>query len=274
MSKKILRHRKIKRLIEYLQKQGDVSLAFLFGSQARGMVTEESDFDIALYLREGSRRDFKKTIWLEIVKILEKEVDLVFLNDAPATLISSLFKTGIPLIIKNRELYWRLYLKNSLEAEDFFCFIKDYWKIQQRARSLSPEDKTRLLERLQFLEDELNEIKEFKKLTVTEYIEDKTKRRNIERWSENILNATIDIAKIILSSEKKKMPKTYQEALYIFAVHIGLDKKDATAFSVFANLRNILAHEYLDILYGQIQDFIAESQRFYQRLFKFLKRYL
>ncbi|MBI3813203.1 MAG: nucleotidyltransferase domain-containing protein [Nitrospinae bacterium] len=141
MSKKSLRDRKIKRLREYLQKQGDVSLAFLFGSQARGMVTEESDFDIALYMKEGSKEDLKKTIWLEIVKILEKEADLVFLNDAPATLISSLFKTGVPLVIKNRKLYWRLYLKNSLEAEDFFYFINDYWKIRQRAMSLSPEDK-------------------------------------------------------------------------------------------------------------------------------------
>lgn len=83
-----------------------------------------------------------------------------------------------------------------------------------------------------------------------------------------------DIAKIILASEKKKMPKTYQEALYIFAVYIGLAQKDATAFSAFANLRNILTREYLDILYEQIQDFIAESQKFYQRLFKFLKRNL
>lgn len=61
------------------------------------------------------------------------------------------------------------------------------------------------------------------------------KRRIIERWVEGICSATLDIAKLILASEKTRMPKTYEQTLYYFAELVG--------FSEFANLRNILALE-------------------------------
>ena len=50
---------------------------------------------------------------------------MILLNDAPATLISNVFKTGIPLVIKDRRLYWDLYLTKSLEAKDFSHFAED-----------------------------------------------------------------------------------------------------------------------------------------------------
>jgi len=41
------------------------------------------------------------------------------------------------------------------------------------------------------------------------------------------------------------MPKTYEEALRNFGLFIGLNEEESKKFSRFANLRNILAHEYL-----------------------------
>ena len=128
-----------------LKNEKSVELAFLFGSSAKNRETEDSDVDVAVYL--GDKRK-EASIWRKVQKILPKDVDLVLLNDAPATITSNVFKTGIPLTIKNRSLYWNLYLEKSLEAEDFSGFAEDYWKISKRAKSLSPEDKTRLLERL------------------------------------------------------------------------------------------------------------------------------
>ena len=130
-------------LKRYFERRGDVALAFLFGSSARGLDGRDSDVDIAIYLTEKGEED---RIWREVSRILEREVDLVLLNDAPATLISKVFKTGIPLVIKDRRLYWDLYLTKTLEAEDFSQFAEDYWKIYSRSTSLIPEDKARLLE--------------------------------------------------------------------------------------------------------------------------------
>lgn len=261
----------IKALRKYFKKEPSVIMAFVFGSFAKGFETEESDFDIAVYLSEKKEED---KIWSEVTDIVRKEIDLVCLNEAPASLISNILKTGVPLVIKDKKLYGELYLKMSLEAEDFLEFTRDFWKIYKKAKSLIPEEKIRVLQRFQFLESEFKEIEEFKKLSFKEYQENKIKRRNLERWTENIINATIDIAKIILASEKKRMPKTYEEALRNFGLFIGLDEEESKKFSRFANLRNILAHEYLDILYRRIQSFIKESPAFYKKIFDFLEEYL
>ena len=259
-----------KELQEYFNKQENVILAFIFGSTAKGMAGEESDMDIAIYLKDEKDED---RIWLDLSKIIRREVDLVLLNKAPASLVSNIFKTGIPLIIKEKKLFIDLYLSSSLEAEDFLEFAKEYNKIFSRSGSLFPEDRIRLLERISFLKSEYQEIESFSGLKYEEYLEDKIKRRNIERWTENIINCTIDIAKIVLASEKKEMPKTYEQALLNFAYFINMPEKDAEILSSFARLRNILAHEYLDIIFQRIKKFLNDSPPLYKKIFEFLKNY-
>ena len=198
-------------LRNYFQRKPEVVLAFLFGSISKEREIEESDVDIAVYLKEnGNQLD---NIRSEITTLANREVDLINMKEAPATLVSNILKTSIPLTIKDRNLYWDIYLEKSLEAEDFCHFLEDFRSIYQKSKSLIPEEKARLLERVQFLENEFEDIEELKNLKFKEYHDDKVKRRNIERWTENILNATIDIAKIVLASERKKMPKTYEQAL-------------------------------------------------------------
>ena len=247
-------------------------MAFLFGSFSKEREIEESDMDIAVYLK-GNRDQFDN-IWSEVISLVNREVDLVDIKDAPATLVSNILKTGIPLTIKDKNLYWNIYLEKSLEAEDFCLFLEDFRSIYQKSKSLIPEEKARLLERVQFLESEFEDIEELKNLKFKEYQDDKVKRRNIERWTENILNATIDIAKIVLASERKNMPKTYEQALFNFLLLTGVNEKEIKEFSHFSNLRNILAHEYLDILYQRIQDFISKAPHFYTKIFAFLNKYL
>lgn len=59
-----------------------------------------------------------------------------------------------------------------------------------------------------------------------------------------------------------------------FCIFIGLGEKEARRFARFANLRNILAHEYLNINYEKIHCFIKELPGFYKKFSRFLKDYL
>ncbi|MBU2444474.1 MAG: DUF86 domain-containing protein [Bacteroidetes bacterium] len=274
----MISEKKIKILKEYFQEQSSVVLAFLFGSFAKGFQMQESDLDIAVYFDEKlsikETMEEEEKVWFKITRIVGRSVDLVCLNIAPASLISNAIKTGVPLTIKDKKLYWKLYLEKSLEAEDFVKFAEDFLEIYRRAKSLSSEEKTELLKRIHFLDLELGEIEEFKKLTFNEYQSDKNKRRIIERWTENILNAIVDVAKIILASDKKRMPRSYEEALFNFAILVGFSEEEARKFSRFANLRNILAHEYLDILYSRIKNFIQEFPESYKKISDFLEEYL
>ena len=258
---------KLAQLKKYCDSNHNIQLAFVFGSSVRGRAGEDSDLDVGVHLRDAGKDE---EIWTDVSRLVEQEVDLVVLNDAPATLVSNILKTGLPLVIKDRNLYWSLYLGKTLEAEDFAEFTESYWKIYQRSRSFAPEDKTRLIERVQFLESEFREITEFETLRYAEYLEEKVKRRNIERWVENVVNATVDIAKIILASEKKEVPKTYEQALLNFGLLTGLDERMAVRLSSFARLRNILAHQYLDITFDRIKNFMKDSPPVYSVLLGFL----
>jgi len=266
-----LESERIKALKEYFQKEPCVTLAFLFGSFAKGRQMEESDFDVAVHLKDTKREDKIRSV---ISKITKKNVDLLLLNEAPATLISNIFKKGVPLAIKDKRFYGELYLKVSSETEDFLEFLKDFFRIKEKAKSIDKEEEVRLKIRIDFLKTEMEELDRFKNLTKKEYTEDRDKRKLIERWAENIINAIIDITKMVLASEKKLAPRSYEEALLNFGFLIGLEEKESERLSKFAKLRNILAHEYLDILYREIQYFIKEFPKFYKKVLSFLENYL
>lgn len=281
IEKKAIKDKKIDLLKDYFLKRRDVLMVFVFGSFASGRQMRESDFDVAVYFdpkklpkKDSERFDLEGEIWSDVSDIVEEEVDLTPLNEAPASLISNVIKTGIPLVIKDKKLYWEVYLKNSSEAEEFLEFAESFWKIKQRAKSLGTEDKEKLMARFDFLKTQAKELERFQNLIWNEYLNDVDKRRIVERWTENIINALIDISKIILASEDKLMPRSYEEALQGFGFLAGFEENDAQKFKKFAELRNILAHEYLDILYKRIKNFVKEFPPLYQKVVKFLEKYL
>ena len=48
----IFKQPEIQQLKEYFERQDDVSMAFVFGSYAKGRETAESDFDVAIYQKK------------------------------------------------------------------------------------------------------------------------------------------------------------------------------------------------------------------------------
>lgn len=273
---------KIELLKGYFLKREDVLMAFIFGSYACGRQMEESDFDVAVYFlpkkTDGREQEIyyenEDSVYSDISGIVQKEIDLVCMNYAPASLVSYVIKEGIPLVIKDGRLHLETYLKASAETEDFLEFSEDYYRIKQKAQSLNPEQRERLMVRFDYLKNELKQVDRFRVLTLDEYLGDDDKRKIVERWVENILNATIDIAKIVLASEKKLMPRTYEDALFNFSFLAGLSEEEAGKISKSAGLRNILAHEYLEILYGRIEKFIREVLPLYPRIIGFLENFV
>ncbi len=274
--------KKIKLLKDYFLKRPEISMAFVFGSYAKGKETLESDFDVAVYFKPEKNIEWQEDkfypkenqIWQDVEKIIGLDTDLVILNRSKATVAFDILKTGLPVIIKDAKLFLEFYLIISREAEDFRRFIKDYWMIYERSKSLSPEDKAKLTELIHFLDIEIKEFPDYQNIDFKTYQEDKIKRRNIERWIETLVIAAIDVAKIILSSNKKKMPATYIEALRDFAIFADFSEEESKKFAQFAKLRNIIAHEYLDIRFEEVKRFIKEAEPFYKKAINFSKSLL
>lgn len=270
------------KLKDYFEKRDDIVMAFLFGSFAKGQAIYDSDIDIAIYFKPETKAiewEEEKTypgenqIWKDVEKIVKRNIDLVVLNKARSLVAFDVLRTGLPIVIKNHPLYWNLYSLAHSAALDFMKFSQDYRKIKERSKSLSETDKERLARLVEFLEEEIKSYEDFKNLEWKEYSVNRHTKRDVEHWLENIVNASIDAAKIVLASEKLPRPETYKETMKsLEIIKGGFDKKTAEKLSEFAGLRNIITHEYIDIRWRQIQEFIKTSKPFYEYLVEFIKK--
>ena len=272
----------IRKLKDYFEKRKDVVMAFLFGSFAKGQAVYDSDVDIAVYfkpekqkieLEEDKIYPGENQIWEDVEKIIKRNVDLVILNKARPLVAFDVLQTGMPIIIKNRSLYWNFYSLIHSSALDFMEFSQDYRLVKERSNSLSETDKERLARLTEFLEEEVKSYEDFKNLEWKEYSLNRHIKRDVEHWLENIVNASIDTVKIVLASEKLPRPETYKDTMKSLEVIRGeFDKKTAEKLSELTSLRNIITHEYLDIRWRQIQEFIKTSRPSYEYLIEFVKK--
>jgi len=136
---------------------------------------------------------------------------------------------------------------------------------------MSPEDKNRLIRYLDFLEDELSDCPKLSQVSWRLYTSDRDLRRNLERWIENIVNCSIDIAKVLLASEGREIPGTYREILRALGSVSPFDEAFGRNISRWAVLRNILAHEYLDIRWQLVEEFLHKGEPVFRELVDKLK---
>ena len=139
---------------------------------------------------------------------------------------------------------------------------------------LSPEDRERLVRYVDFMESELSDFPRFSKIDWRAYSEERDLRRNLERWIENLVNCSIDISKVLLVVDERRIPQTYKEILREIGTVSSFDEEFGEALSRWATLRNILAHEYLDMRWKSINEFVQSAEPVYKRLVDTVKSLL
>ncbi len=256
---------------EYFNNNDSISLAFLFGSRAKNLQRKISDWDIGVYFKPTEYLELEteryypneNKIWSDLVDILGTDaVDFVVLNRASPSLVYNVLRVGTPLTMRDKTLYLELLRKVGYEAMDWWDFVNDFWNISQRAKSIPPEERSRLQEYVIFLEKEFEEIEEIKKFSWEDYQKDSFKRKIIERWVENLVMGALDCAKIVLACERREIPQSYKDILKVFMACF-VDSSMADKFSEFSKLRNIIVHRYLDIKWQQIKGFVNEAEVLY-----------
>lgn len=268
----------IKKLTEYFNARDDIVMAFLFGSQVKDMTHSSSDWDIAVYFKpekneiewENNNREYPEEdrIWSDCIRMIQSDdVDLIVLNRAPATIAESALD-GLPLVMKDRGLWLEFMLRISQESEDFRRTTREYAEIYWRSTSLTEKDADALERRLVFLDSERKDLSSFISFSWIDYQKNAERRRSLERLIENLINAAIDISKIILASEKRSIPKTYKEMLSQVGIVSHFSADVSEKLSRWAELRNILSHEYLDIRWKQISDFLEHAPAIFEAFIK------
>lgn len=130
------------------------------------------------------------------------------------------------------------------------------------------------MRRLSFLQVELSDLQGFSGLTFEQYQTDRHTRREVERLIENLANACLDIAKIILAGENLEVPSTYSLAFARLS-EAGLIPHDlAKELAALVRTRNVLAHQYLDIKWERLHHFLQHGPRLLAKFVEIVERKL
>ncbi|CEP67375.1 Protein of unknown function DUF86 [Moorella glycerini] len=122
---------------------------------------------------------------------------------------------------------------------------------------ITDEQVISIIRRLRFMAAELEDLKAYGEMDYFQYQSDRKSRRDVERIIENLVNAALDIAKILIAGEDLEVPETYRQAFIRLGEAGIIDKELALALAEKARTRNILVHQYLDIKWELIKDFLA-----------------
>jgi predicted nucleotidyltransferase len=125
------------RLRERAASLPEVRLAVLFGSLARGQARKDSDVDLGLFLEPVSRRE-RLHVEAELARAAGREVDVVYLNEAPPLLRFEIARDGILLLEREEGLWTRCKVKAML----------DWWDWAPNARFLAKAAVRRLREKI------------------------------------------------------------------------------------------------------------------------------
>lgn len=134
-------------------------------------------------------------------------------------------------------------------------------------------DRSKLIPHIDYLEKELPFFSEYKKeVDWRVYQSQRAKRLEVERWVESLINATLDISKMLLTIMGEEVPETSREILFKIGSHVYNKEEEAEAFSELAKIRNTLAHRYLDIKWGDVRRFLGQVPVLYPSFMDFLKK--
>jgi len=105
---------------KYVKNRGDIELAFLFGSVASGSDNAISDIDIALLFAVNSVPDgnIQLKIQDELTYKLQREVDLVILNNASPIIKMQVLRKGKKIYEKTRGAYSNFFVRTINEYDD------------------------------------------------------------------------------------------------------------------------------------------------------------
>ncbi len=134
-------------------------------------------------------------------------------------------------------------------------------------------DKSRVLSSLDYLEKELPFLSEYeKRVDWKVYQTERSKRLEIERWVESLINATLDISKVLLVVRSEEVPETSREILFRVGSLVFDKEVRAEAFSELAKIRNTLAHRDLDMKWEDIKRFLQLVPDVYPDFIVFVKK--
>lgn len=106
-----------------LMKHDKIVFAYIFGSYAKGNIREDSDIDIAIYLKDNIDTYEYLDMKMELSEVFKREVDLVILNDATPLLKYEIYKNNILLFTNDKSMENKYKVKTLFEYNDMKRYL-------------------------------------------------------------------------------------------------------------------------------------------------------
>ena len=130
---------------------------------------------------------------------------------------------------------------------------------------------------LSSLNESLEHLKSKQNVSFEEYKKDRDIQAIIERKLEMAIQACIDIGNHIISQQNLGSPSDYGEIFLILAQKGIISDKQSEKLIRMAGFRNVLIHEYRDILidkvYEILQNRLSDFYDFAQTILDYLEKY-
>lgn len=119
------------KLKEFLEKDPNISFAFVFGSAAEGRLRKDSDIDLAIYVtKELEPLEYLK-LPTKLSDLIKREVHLIVLNKASSLLRHRIMKERKILFIKDFDTYAKFREKTMTDYEEYL-YISDNYRLVEK----------------------------------------------------------------------------------------------------------------------------------------------
>lgn len=262
---------KEERLKEELLKDGNVLLAYLFGSATGDIEWEGSDIDVAVLMRDSS--------WARVSELMDRiaealdvsvdKIDLVDLSKADEILKYQVISEGRLLVDRGLESKFMEDLYSTFFDTTMFlnCYAKN---------SLNPLRREILEQKIMFLDEEVNILKRYiLSGDLTQVAGDEIARRVLRDSLRVAIESAVDICKHIAASEKLGLIKEYKDFPLKLAEAGFLSRELASKLVDFAKLRNIIVHRYIELdyklLYEKARELVEFAEIFRREIMQLIK---
>jgi uncharacterized protein YutE (UPF0331/DUF86 family) len=136
-------------------------------------------------------------------------------------------------------------------------------------------DETLILRKLGELDEYFRQIKEYDKITVSQYSGDWKVQRIVERTLQMMIEISVDIAGHIISDQGYRIPKSYSDAFGVLHEERILSDKLFAALEKMAKFRNVVVHHYdkvdAEIVVGILKKDLKDFRGYRDAIVNFLK---
>ena len=136
-------------------------------------------------------------------------------------------------------------------------------------------DRTLILRKLSALEAYLEQITEYKTISIEQYANDWKNQRIIERTLQMMVETCIDIAGHIISDMKFRIPNSYADSFSVLAENGIVDNNLSQSLEKMAKFRNVVVHDYdrvdAEIVIGILRINLDDFNKFKDAVVSFLK---